>query len=790
MTVDQIIEAWKVEKQQRVPSRFPCRAIMVNTIAEYCDLVDKMKKIPGVQMVTSEQIFTSADVLPSYENLTDLKYKDKWLILPGVSEYLRLFSRSEVHQQRFTRLWRYMGYASDIGRVLIPLWGCNAQWHDKDLHLDSDERQKDFFFDCTTDISYPQRMDVLVLSKQFDKFKDALAHENNKILVGVRNWYEYWAAPTPQSTEQVVITGRLRDMQSVNGDVSIKVVPDTLTFVHTYLQGGDVLTHDNCPTEAADLLFEYALQRSSLEQAILDALNVAHFQKRDIMSKWTGMSMGQKQLALLWIKLHQDDDYLSFCVRTGKNVNNLIHDIYHNIFSLRLRHPSWEKESQDLMMAIGTPKDREFFRLLDEIPDYHARLDYLTGATQDERTYLIHMVGEWMRIDVLQVMACDKIQEIYPALFAYLSHSEMFKDSDFERYFDAYKTYKLSNRLPEDEEIYFSDFDASNYPYRYTLLSDSLTEDSVVLWIDALGAEWLSLLCWTLTKSGNGQIKSVGVAQACLPTETEYNDQWNKMSSPHDKMDKLDKLAHKGVVDNPSYYACIEEQFTFIVSITKEIDKLFQKYHRVIITGDHGTSRLAARFFHLREGAIAPAGSQVCSHGRYCLLRDVNIIADSNQVVSKDSNGNQYLIYKNYDHFKQSGFAAAGDDDNAEYGEIHGGSSPEELLVPVVVFESTHEMPLRAVWENDSIKFSMKKAKPVVRFNKKITNLQANLGSVEGSCKALDKDQKEWLIVFSEKKSEVTKDFKYKIVIVADGHIVDMPPLEIKPALGGGDFDL
>ena len=49
-----------------------------------------------------------------------------------------------------------MGYGSDLGRIIIPLWGCSAQWHDKDLHLDGDERQKDFFFDCTTDISDPQ----------------------------------------------------------------------------------------------------------------------------------------------------------------------------------------------------------------------------------------------------------------------------------------------------------------------------------------------------------------------------------------------------------------------------------------------------------------------------------------------------------------------------------------------------------------------------------------------------------------------------------------------------------
>lgn len=43
---------------------------------------------------------------------------------------------------------------------------------------------------------------------------------------------------------------------------------------------------------------------------------------------------------------------------------------------------------------------------------------------------------------------------------------------------------------------------------------------------------------------------------------------------------------------------------------------------------------------------------------------------------------------------------------------------------------------------------------------------------------------------FSENKAEATKNFKYDPIIIADGKVVHVPSLEIKPALGGGDFDL
>lgn len=75
MTVDQVIDTLKLEKQQRVPSRFPCRAIMVGNIAEYCDLLEKLKTIPNVEVVPSDVLFSSADVLPAYDSLMDSQYK-------------------------------------------------------------------------------------------------------------------------------------------------------------------------------------------------------------------------------------------------------------------------------------------------------------------------------------------------------------------------------------------------------------------------------------------------------------------------------------------------------------------------------------------------------------------------------------------------------------------------------------------------------------------------------------------------------------------------------------------
>ena len=63
------------------------------------------------------------------------------------SEYLRLFSKKEQLDRRFASLWSYQAPASSTGRIIIPLWGCEAQWFDSALNLTGDLRQQDFYYD-------------------------------------------------------------------------------------------------------------------------------------------------------------------------------------------------------------------------------------------------------------------------------------------------------------------------------------------------------------------------------------------------------------------------------------------------------------------------------------------------------------------------------------------------------------------------------------------------------------------------------------------------------------------
>lgn len=784
MMIQQIISALQKEKQEGIPSRFPCRAIMVKTIEQYCQLLSNLKNINDIRIVHSSEIFSSSDVMPAYDNLKSEEYHNQWVILTGVSEYLRLFSKKEANDRRFASLWTTQVPANSTGRIIIPLWGCKAQWFDKAINLTGDLRQQDFYYDCTDSEEAEQRMNLLVLSGVFEEYIRNFEVLQGILNVGLQEWFDYWEDPSPNNRDFVLLTKRYNSLTTTSGNISIHVIEDMFSFIKEKMPGAEVLKRDSCSMNMQNILFDYSLKGVSLEEAILKSLNISVFSGIDVMGKWNTMSQGTKELVALWLKLHPDNTYLCHCFSLIDDINDIVDCIGHDIFNVRINKPEWVPEYQQLVQALNIKPDDKFFMQLNTIPDYENRLSFLTNRTREERIYLLRMVGNWMRKDPVQIRNCNKLKVVYPTLFAYLCDNDFEMQEDLASYMFRYKSHKLENTLPVDEDGFFNGVQTMVYDYRFSVLSDNINDDTVILWIDALGIEWLSLLRWSIKNNCDASVVHETVAIATLPTETCFNEQWNEMCVPHNKLDKLDKLAHKGVIDDPDYYVCIQEQLAFVENIFKQVNSLFEKYHRVIITGDHGTSRLAARFFHAKEGITAPKAAKVCSHGRYCVLSESMPTATPALQVVKANDGKQYAVFKNYDHFKQSGFAAGADDENAIYGEVHGGATPEEMLVPVLVLDSNKKIHLTAYWKKETVKIAMKKVKLCLRFSKPIKSLVIQMAGISGDTSS-NPDGLTWMATLAGVKPGL-----YHVIVVADGQIIDMPDITVQSALSRGDGDL
>ena len=783
MTIKEVVSVLQKEKLNNLPSRFPCRAIMVKTVEQYCQLLSELKKISDIRVIKANEIFSSSDVMPKYSNLSAAAYRDEWVILTGVSEYLRLFSKKEATDRRFSALWSSQVPASSLGRIIIPLWGCEAQWFDSSINLNGDLRQEGFFFDCTDDEQQEQEMNLLVLSGMFEQYISEFKQGTGTLCVGLREWFEYWENPSAVGTRFVLLTKRFNSITSISGKLSVHVVNDTLSFIRENMPGGRHLTKENCSDEMQSVLFAYALQGVSLDDSLLKILNVSSFSGVDIMGKWNALSISLKKFVKLWLQIHPDNSYLSYCFAAADSVVDIPSVISHGIFEKR-DNPDWVNEFKALASVMTIKPDSDYFKAVDAIPEFEKRLDYITNATREERIYLLKMIGQWMRKDAEQVNRSAKLKEAFPALFAYLSHNLGVFQSDIGTYMSRYKAHKLENTLPSDETLYFSGANVSSFDYRYAVLSEYEDDNTIILWVDALGIEWLSLLYWGIENNCDGTITNVALTQATLPTETIFNEQWNSMSMPYKKLNKLDKLAHKGVIDEPDYYSCIEEQMNFVVGISSQVSSLLAEYRRVVITGDHGTSRLAARFFHCRDGIDVPHDAIVYNHGRYCKLQQDTMLSLPNVEIVKSAQGDRYAVFSNYDHFKRSGFAAGADDENAIYGEVHGGATPEEMLVPVIVIERNKEVQIMASWEKQTVKISMKKAKLSISFDRRIESLSVKMSGIQAAVSKVDAG-KTWTILFSGVKAGT-----YPVEVNADGRIVNLPDITLLSALGGGDGDL
>lgn len=783
MTIKEVVSGFQREKQEAVASRFPCRAIMVKNVKQYCELLSELKKISDIRIVQVSELFSNADVMPRFENLKAPQYQNQWVILTGISEYLRLFSKKEHSDRRFANLWSYQAPASSTGRIIIPLWGCEAQWFDSALNFTGDLRQQDFYYDCSDPDEPEQTMNLMILSGVFEKYVAKLDALQGDLKIGLQDWFDYWTDPSIDQENFVLLTKRCNSIVTTNGNVSIHVITDTLAFIKEHMPGAEILAAENCTAEMQSILLDYALKGMALDTALLKVLNVSVFSGVEIMGKWKNMPLSHRQFVELWLNMHPDDSYANHCFRNAKSIGEIPDAIMLEIFNVRLNKPEWIDEYHQLMSVTAIEPDERFFEELDKIPAYETRLDFITGNSKKERIYLIRMVGKWMKADYEQVSASTKLRQIYPELFFYLNHAIHQNDVDLKGYLSRYKAHKLENTLPEDEDVYFAGFQTDVYDNRYSILADNIDNDTIILWIDALGVEWLPLLNWAISEHCDGTVFSTSVGQANLPTETCYNDLWSSMDTPYSKLDKLDKLAHKGVIDEPDYYACIEEQLSFVAGIHKHINGLLKKHHRVVVTGDHGTSRLAARFFHVKDGFSAPKNATVCSHGRYCkTAEDIGYVM-TNTRVCKRADGLQYIVYTNYDHFKQSGFAAGADDDNAIYGEVHGGATPEEMLVPIIVIDSNIDTPLSGIWEKSSVKISMKKARLSLSFNKPVQMLQVKVAGIDADVASFDGGSR-WSVIIPG-----IKHGTYTAHVLANNTIVEMPEITILSALGG-DGDL
>ena len=118
-----------------------------------------------------------------------------------------------------------------------------------------------------------------------------------------------------------------------------------------------------------------------------------------------------------------------------------------------------------------------------------------------------------------------------------------------------------------------------------------------LLVVDAMGAEWLPMLV-TLARERNLGVDSLALGEAHLPTSTQFNNiHWPDAARRLPDIKRFDNIAHNGAETHEVRRA--EENLAAALDVIgaevlPHVEDGLTRFERVLVTADHGSSRLAA----------------------------------------------------------------------------------------------------------------------------------------------------------------------------------------------------
>lgn len=731
MTIAEIIE--RLSQERSFGSRFPVRIIFVENLDEYLALENQLRGTCDVTMNVAD-FCRAKDTVPQFEQIKKRlkECEGKQILLLSVGEYLRLCIKRELDSNRcqFRSFWEMQQPESSKTRVIIPVFNGRDLF---DRIIGSiDERQQNYVWTIDS-IPNLESYNISVFSP---KFKGAIMSDADNLTA----WFRDWVSILKGRSICSIVTLQYSNVERSFGTVNIKQVDSPYKYLSEILTDGEILEEkwmdDDFWSNAINYASKFEIKKASFEKLIFDALNVTEFDFVSIAARWNTLDDFQKNLVWLWYKVYPTEEYYCFACKKAKNALEIPEKIRDEILLISNRSDLWIQERMAAVRAFAFYSFNDaYFALMDKLPLPQTKLKLLTYQTHEEKTYAVKIVSGLLRSGAEpKAIASDMLINDYPSLASYM-RDKLGQDEAIDEYMYWYRKNKLINRYQGESpiKIEFDRFDS-----RYSLIHKQQGKDCVFFWIDGFGIEYTPLFLHELKARGILP-EIVKQATSLLPTETEYNHQWDEHDPMTIKWDKLDSYSHKGVPDDKSYYSCVVNQLSVFSDAAQKVYELLEEHEYVVITGDHGSSRIAALAFHEKSVVpiTAPKKATVHSFGRFCELGDnadeVMALPETTKIKLNDR---QYLVMENYQHFSVGGNVAGGNTDEKDVvGEVHGGNTPEERLVPVIVVKRKQPLPPITCKPNNP--FVIRKnghVESTLTFSRKVSTLEVSFDNKKATC--------------------------------------------------------
>lgn len=315
----------------------------------------------------------------------------------------------------------------------------------------------------------------------------------------------------------------------------------------------------------------------------------------------------------------------------------------------------------------------EFISLAKESDD---ALHFLNCGTNAERIEIIRRAST----EDLSYGLSKEYSELFPTLADYFSSAYDFEDPATTAYFNEYRRYKVSGSITDNFVKRAYDLVVPKaYPSRDTVIAKLQAQsDTALLVIDAMGAEYMPLLI-AMAKRRGMNIESQAVVTAKLPTETVFNPiKWDE-TRRLPEIKSIDNIVHNGAAKHEA--SSPERNFAetlrvFETEIINRIAEGLTRFARVVVTSDHGASRLAVIAYNEGKSTTLPWNGQP-DDWRYSLAPARAARPPELEQAYFPETQKTYWIVRGYNRLPKKG---------GKFYELHGGATLEERLVPVVTF--------------------------------------------------------------------------------------------------------
>lgn len=427
-----------------------------------------------------------------------------------------------------------------------------------------------------------------------------------------------------------------------------------------------------------DSLYETIEKWGSLEDSLIGfggknglAQAFFRFEEFDAYDKW---------FFLLCLKIFgaSGNKYLTAAARRSNTVNELATHIYEDILDVAPNHKNFNdiyKERRSLLPHLSQYPDAtdKFCKVV--WSKGNKALAYLSDASKKEKENIIAFLDKYGE-GIGRKNTMNQLKVVYPALYKYLSDYS-YGNPLLDKYFREYKYSKAINHISDEmrdmveEQAVKRDYNTLLKPR--SLVVDGLNaKDTVLYFMDALGAEYLSYLRDCFYE--NGFDFSAQIARCDLPSITSVNKDFVNVFKDYGcrvvSKKELDELKHEG---GDSYDYESSKLPIHLIAELEIIDKLvnhlkgsLEKGKRVFIIADHGTSRLAVINEQENKWEVTEKGLH---SGRCCPISDIDEKPES------ATESNDFWCLANYDRFKGGRKALV---------EVHGGATLEEVTIPVI----------------------------------------------------------------------------------------------------------